>query len=148
MNQVLIRPSVQDAAQRPDFPTIKQRLVDFAAENFQCSADEALRAKHLKERALLDQILPPKVSAALREGRPVEPESYDCVTIFFSDIVGFTSLSSQMQPEQVGLGFVVVLAAVVVAVGVDAVAVVVALSCIMEAVHLDSLLHHHGTTRQ
>ena len=91
----------QDAAQRPDFPTIKQRLSEFAAENFQCSADEALRAKHLKERALLDQILPPKVSAALREGRPVEPESYDCVTIFFSDIVGFTSLSSQMQPQQV-----------------------------------------------
>lgn len=92
---------MQDAAKRPDFPQIKQRLVDFAAENFQCSADEALRAKHLKERALLDQILPPKVSAALREGRPVEPESYDCVTIFFSDIVGFTSLSSQMQPQQV-----------------------------------------------
>lgn len=91
----------QDAAKRPDLTTIKARLVKFAAENFQCSADEALRSKHLKERALLDQILPPKVSAALREGRPVEPESYDCVTIFFSDIVGFTSLSSQMQPQQV-----------------------------------------------
>ena len=54
---------VQDAAQRPDFPTIKQRLLQFASENFQCSADEALRLKHTKERALLDQILPPKVSA-------------------------------------------------------------------------------------
>ena len=42
-----------------------------------------------------------QVSAALREGRPVEPEPYDCVTIFFSDIVGFTSLSSRMQPQQV-----------------------------------------------
>ena len=52
---------LQDAAQRPGFPTIKQRLTEFAAETFQCSAEEAVRAKHLKERALLDQILPPKV---------------------------------------------------------------------------------------
>lgn len=52
---------LQDAAQRPDFPTIQQRLARFASETFQCSADDALRAKHLKERALLDQILPPKV---------------------------------------------------------------------------------------
>ena len=52
---------LQVAAQRPDFPTIQQRLARFASETFQCSADDALRAKHLKERALLDQILPPKV---------------------------------------------------------------------------------------
>ena len=52
---------LQDAAQRPDFPTIQQRLARFASDVFQCSADDALRAKHLKERALLDQILPPKV---------------------------------------------------------------------------------------
>jgi len=52
---------LQDAGHRPDFPTIQQRLARFASETFQCSADDALRAKHLKERALLDQILPPKV---------------------------------------------------------------------------------------
>lgn len=52
----------QDVSQRPDFPEIKQRLLQFASENFQCPADEALRLKHTKERALLDQILPPQVS--------------------------------------------------------------------------------------
>lgn len=42
-----------------------------------------------------------QVSAALREGRPVEPESFDCVTIFFSDIVGFQTLSTELPPQEV-----------------------------------------------
>ena len=42
-----------------------------------------------------------QVAAALREGRAVEPESYDCVTIFFSDIVGFTNISGILQPQEV-----------------------------------------------
>ncbi len=31
----------------------------------------------------------------------MEPESYDCVTIFFSDIVGFTNISGILQPQEV-----------------------------------------------
>lgn len=42
-----------------------------------------------------------QVSAALREGRPVEPESFDCVTIFFSDIVGFETMSTELPPQEV-----------------------------------------------
>ena len=41
------------------------------------------------------------MSAALREGRPVEPESFDCVTIFFSDIVGFETMSVELPPQEV-----------------------------------------------
>lgn len=43
-----------------------------------------------------------QVAAALKEGRRVEPENYECVTIFFSDICGFTKISSELPPAEVG----------------------------------------------
>jgi class 3 adenylate cyclase len=52
------------------------------------------------EQLLLD-VFPSHVAKALMEGRKVEPESKECVTIFFSDIVGYTELGGSMEPHLV-----------------------------------------------
>ena len=47
------------------------------------------------EKRLLEQLLPEHAAAGLREGRAVEPKLHKEVTMFFSDVVGFTSICNQ-----------------------------------------------------
>lgn len=54
-----------------------------------------------RTKELLDEVFPKHVAEALRAGRPVEPQSREIVTIFFSDIVGFTKISSSLEPIKV-----------------------------------------------
>ncbi|KAJ1374223.1 Receptor-type guanylate cyclase gcy-22 [Parelaphostrongylus tenuis] len=42
-----------------------------------------------------------QVAERLKLGEKVEPESYECVTVFFSDVVGFTTIASKGSPMQV-----------------------------------------------
>ncbi|KAM3848409.1 atrial natriuretic peptide receptor 2-like [Vipera latastei] len=46
-------------------------------------------------------MLPKQVADDLRQGKPTQAQSYVNSTIFFSDIVGFTQLSSTSTPYQV-----------------------------------------------
>ncbi|KAE9531372.1 hypothetical protein AGLY_010578 [Aphis glycines] len=113
----------EDPADRPDFTTLKAVIrklnkdnesnnildnlltrMEQYANNLETLVEERT-ADYLDEKRkceeLLYQLLPKSVASQLILGQSVVAETYDNVTIYFSDIVGFTSLSAQSTPLQV-----------------------------------------------
>ena len=77
-------------------------------EQYATSLEEEVeeRTKELVEEKkksdiLLYRMLPKQVAEKLKLGHSVEPESFDMVTIYFSDVVSFTTLASKCTPLQV-----------------------------------------------
>ncbi|GAB1296283.1 Retinal guanylyl cyclase 1 [Apodemus speciosus] len=62
---------------------------------------EELEQEKQKTDRLLTQMLPPSVAEALKMGTSVEPEYFEEVTLYFSDIVGFTTISAMSEPIEV-----------------------------------------------
>ncbi|XP_041820557.1 retinal guanylyl cyclase 2 isoform X2 [Chelmon rostratus] len=62
---------------------------------------EELEIEKQKTEKLLTQMLPPSVAEALKVGGTVEPEYFDNVSLYFSDIVGFTTISANSEPIEV-----------------------------------------------
>jgi class 3 adenylate cyclase len=94
-----------DPADRPTAEEIDIHVRMFDAERFNTGLLEKsmVRAGHLLNQTedLLSQLFPKHIADALRDGRRVEPENHECVTVYFSDIVGYTEISSKLSPTKV-----------------------------------------------
>ncbi|KAL2080486.1 hypothetical protein ACEWY4_024279 [Coilia grayii] len=122
LGQLMQRCWAEEPAERPDFSQIKVLLrknnrgygsnildnllsrMEQYANNLEELVEERTQAYHEEKRkaeALLYQILPHSVAEQLKRGETVQAEAFDSVTIYFSDIVGFTALSAESTPMQV-----------------------------------------------
>nr|KAG5697776.1 hypothetical protein BaRGS_026733 [Batillaria attramentaria] len=108
--------------ERPSFPGIKcilaalnkgrkQGIVDnmlMMLEKYANNLEDIVEQRTLelvverkKSDMLLYRMLPKVVAEKLKAGTVVPPEMYEAVTIYFSDIVGFTSLASDSSPMEI-----------------------------------------------
>lgn len=84
-----------DPESRPTCTELDNRLRRLDVANVE-PGNAVVSHKERKSSQLLLEVFPAHIAAALREGRKVEPEHHDCVSVFFSDIVGFTRITASL----------------------------------------------------
>lgn len=95
---------LRDPNERPSFAHIDQLLKKLDAESVQPTdlIHTLQKKKELRDTtSVLFDVFPKHIAECLRSGQKVEPTVKDIVTIFFSDVVGFTEIASSLSPLKV-----------------------------------------------
>ncbi|EGD74805.1 TKL/DICTY4/DRK protein kinase [Salpingoeca rosetta] len=90
-----------DPDRRPSFNELSRRMGHVDASVCRIAVEKVTPKKRTGGNSVLEEVFPPHIAEALRQGKKIEPEHHELVTIFFSDIVGFTNISGTLPPEKV-----------------------------------------------
>ncbi|XP_070379941.1 receptor-type guanylate cyclase Gyc76C-like [Dermacentor albipictus] len=104
LSQVQERLKKMRQGMKPNIMDNLMSLMEKYADNLEELVTERtclLEEEKKKTEALLHRMLPKTVALQLMRGQMVVPESFDSVTIYFSDIVGFTEMSATSTPLEV-----------------------------------------------
>ncbi len=88
---------------RPCAKDIDYVLVEMSSKDTEplATAKERIRDTLKRKPTSLYDVFPKHIADALNAGKKVEAESHEIVTVLFSDIVGFTTISDQFTPLKV-----------------------------------------------
>uniref|UniRef100_T1IL80 guanylate cyclase n=1 Tax=Strigamia maritima TaxID=126957 RepID=T1IL80_STRMM len=119
--QLILETTSEEPTSRPSFSVIAKRLnsihplkgelienLIFMLEKYSHHLQEILNDKIIEIQSektrteeLISRFLPPSVAQLMKQGHDIIPEWHDNVSIFYSDIVGFTGIAKESRPMQV-----------------------------------------------